>query len=188
MKRLVGYLFSVCSVLSLLLVTAACWLLFTDRLPTPDEFVYRSSWDSKATTATCVEWVIQRSRGRVWVGRTEAMYTGDAKWIERLAPHHRIGWEHIQGSAFAVTGNLFELGTVHTAGTGWQAQRSGVQFPLWIAVMLTAVLPTLWIRRSAASRRRRRRSASGLCPTCGYDLRASPERCPECGTVSKAAT
>jgi hypothetical protein len=39
------------------------------------------------------------------------------------------------------------------------------------------------MRRLARTRQRERRAIAGQCPACGYDLRASTVRCPECGGV-----
>jgi len=56
--------------------------------------------------------------------------------------------------------------------------------PAWAPLFVTAALPALWLHRR---RRRTRRRARNLCPACGYDLRATPDRCPECGAASAAA-
>ena len=55
----------------------------------------------------------------------------------------------------------------------------GVAIPLWFPTLLFGGLPGLAVFNFI---RRARRRESGLCRICGYDLRASPDRCPECGT------
>jgi hypothetical protein len=54
--------------------------------------------------------------------------------------------------------------------------------PLWPLMLLMFVgvaAPSLIAARREATARRR--IAHGQCPACGYDLRATPDRCPECG-------
>jgi hypothetical protein len=53
--------------------------------------------------------------------------------------------------------------------------------PCWSVALLLALLPTAWLANSRRYWQRRLRN-QGRCIHCGYDLRATPDRCPECGT------
>jgi len=59
-------------------------------------------------------------------------------------------------------------------------QRSIVEIPLWLILPVLLILPAMKV---AANFRLRRRGKLNLCLACGYDLRASADRCPECGAT-----
>ena len=67
----------------------------------------------------------------------------------------------------------------------WWRERDGfldfyVGVPLWIPALASGVV--LYFCHPLYHFRRRKRKKLGLCVKCGYDLRASKERCSECGT------
>lgn len=59
-------------------------------------------------------------------------------------------------------------------------ERYSIGLPYWIIGVATAFLPGLGARRYWRSKSIK---LLGRCDVCGYDLRATPHRCPECGTV-----
>lgn len=64
-----------------------------------------------------------------------------------------------------------------TVGT-WSWKYSALIVPYWALIIPVGILPLMGFRRLIIRHRRKRR---GQCLACGYDLRQSPDRCPECG-------
>ena len=116
-------------------------------------------------------------------------------WASLANPHHphnAPGWSY-----GTIPGGLRGLpGLIEADAKWWAWNRPGGMVHLegrvvplaasfhvsWLAfVLVFAILPGTWL---LPWRRKRRRRRLGLCDACGYDLRESPGRCPECGAVN----
>ena len=108
-----------------------------------------------------------------------------AAWTKQK-PTELEGW-HIQNvSPYHL--NYYDDQTVHTfdrIGVGANILNGSltgyeVMFPHWL---LFFVFFTPYALSILLKWRLRRRIAIGSCVVCGYDLRATTDRCPECGTT-----
>ena len=57
--------------------------------------------------------------------------------------------------------------------------------PGWSLLLVMAALSACWLIFSWRRWRRTMRQIRGQCQGCGYDMRATPDRCPECGTITR---
>ncbi len=154
---------------------------------------------SRSTTVWLDTWAGAEARVHLWMegGR----WFTSVEVLRDANPQHSLGEEWPQ--------TLARLRTWPTAGRGdgplsepdvrvgrfgyWHflmhteggiAEVWDVGVPWWSATVILSIWPAVWVRRRWLTRLRR---VAGLCPACGYDLRATPDRCPECGTVPTAA-
>jgi hypothetical protein len=181
MRRLLRIFLNSATVLSLALcvVTAVLWV--GSRFATRGVFAVSQNWDVQAGV----------SGGRLgvyatWGGPNTPFPGGES-----------VSWQQIKGPPVDLVAKARQdvpeawtplPGVVVGRGPASAGGSSAVVIvPLGPLVLLTAGLP-LWAAVSIRRRRRvRRRLASGHCPACGYDCRATPERCPECGIAPSEA-
>jgi hypothetical protein len=127
-------------------------------------------------------WHVSSGHGGVGLLRSEG---ADRDMLQGFRSNE-IGWSHngvlgvLLHRDFRRIGQWWfaGFGTYHKARSGSSAEVQFWSVPYWFLFVLTAVAPALAVVRR---RRRRQRQVSGLCSSCGYDLRATPDRCPECG-------
>jgi hypothetical protein len=172
MKRLARHFLTLCSAVSLLLCVAVC-VLWVRSYRVGDGAVWKPSADDDAYYSTYVA----LGRWRFDKGH----------WRNHAADFYR-DVDAVPGYIEANAGRFgFALELLHDDTPDGHIR---LVFPLWAPALLTAALPALVFAFHLRRRRTARRQRAGLCPTCGYDLRAHREgdRCPECGAPSPART
>lgn len=194
MRRLVRYLFTFCSAVSLLLCFAVC-VLWVRSYFTAD--VVADGWVNRPPiSGTYVQaW---SNRGAISFRRFDVAVAGAVPLNYSVGDNIHLDirpgehWTSSDPEPWVEKRFGYLLGFSYSDGTMvypplpgmTQRQRNrDVSFPHWFPMLLAAILPVLWHRHQ---RRARTRRVNGLCLRCAYDLRATPERCPECGTLAKA--
>jgi hypothetical protein len=126
------------------------------------------------------------SRGGVLVlsmtraGESERVASSARNWVWYHGPPFDPPWRVFVGceNYGPPTAGFFFQRTASVGAKGFL-----ILLPLPFLVALFAPLPLVDLIRIRRHRRRVRRLAAGLCVRCGYDLRATPQKCPECGAV-----
>lgn len=104
-------------------------------------------------------------------------------WMPSADGHSLAVWRVVPGSPLPPTLPREFLGFFTRRSTwSYPTGQLGAATAHGVTFGTLQILTTLPLAELITARLLRRRPRAGCCRVCGYDLRASPERCPECGT------
>jgi hypothetical protein len=105
----------------------------------------------------------------------------DPYWWVISNPGRLIFCHQVGGGWNSPTPRFRFLGLEFAGSWVGRSSLTNLLVPYWMVLLPFLILPAARIRATRKDRQRNRRIASGLCGSCGYDLRGSAGRCPECG-------
>ena len=112
------------------------------------------------------QWPITAAHGAGWKWELDSSPSeDDGRWLNSSFGPLRWQGVNVKQTHFSMASRTYGL-------------------PCWLVAPVLALWPLTSIGFLIRRRRKQReRERFGFCQLCGYDLRASPGRCPECGHV-----
>ena len=163
------------AVLSAVLGAATC-ALWVRSYTSPSQPFDRLPFPEYAASSSAGVLAVRRpypgNQGDLWLYAQETQWSTDNYAF--VAPETRRHMPGLDRYDLVLTvGRSF--GGTHRYRVGWEVHiRYALLMFIWTALPAVVVLRRVGTRIWTVK-------PEGLCRTCGYDLRATPERCPECG-------
>lgn len=178
--EMVRHLFTAASVLSLLLCvgTFALWVRSYWRY---DDLRFTQLSTSSSGVQSMISMSVATNQGVLTLLNSKYVMIGQQlKQIRALLRQHVQAirsWDHY--SAPSMTNTFVDAD--QKFGFSWHRLSTEWEFicPMWFPTAIFSMLP---LARIAPFVQKRMRIKCGHCSRCGYNLRASIERCSECGT------
>lgn len=132
-------------------------------------------WDSFIAQGGPIFSSVSSLKGAIYFGYSRDEQEMPHDFSVSLEPPQQVGsWSYYQQVAWSRWG----FGGANFSN---QPYTSYADFrfiaPDWSLLLLFSLLPAIRVVRLMRWKR------TGICASCGYDLRATPDRCPECGAV-----